>query len=74
MDFIHNKYRQYWKHYRPLRDASEQARYLAHSGFTMTAEQIHEQLYKKHYAALRALAIKKLGGEELEIEIAARHT
>jgi len=67
--YIRNNHSKYWKHYRPLRDASEQARYLARSGFTMTSEQLDLQLYRRRFAAIRELAVATLGGEELQISI-----
>ncbi len=41
-----------WKHYRPLLEASEHARYLAGGRFTMNSPQIHEQLRKRRLKAL----------------------
>lgn len=55
---IHSKREAYlrkegmWKHYRPLLEASEQARYLAGGRFTMTSPQVHEQLRKRRLRAI----------------------
>lgn len=61
--FIESKYRDMWKHFRPLVEAAERARYLP-DGFAMNSEQVEHQLRRKCYRAIECWAAKIFGEEE----------
>lgn len=50
--YVRDNHKREWLQYRPLLEASEQARYFKGGSLPMNADQIHEQLRKKRLGGL----------------------
>lgn len=62
-NYITDNHRSMWQHFRPLWEASEQARYMADGGFKMNSEQIEYQLRRRRLRAFELWSAKLLGDE-----------
>ena len=60
-NLIRNQFRSMWKHYRPLLEESERARYLKGGYLELSAEQVEYQLRRRRLGAIEKWAEKELG-------------